>query len=370
MSVDSPLSRLRDTLQTVAQTATVHAAYLTGNEAATRAALVEPVLRALGWEIANPAMVRPAASPGAPFMYQLCDETGAVRVVVGTGHAGFVFSPDTDAGFARLAQSAPAFFATNGNEWQQFVRAASGELMPGPVVTVSGDAQALTQTASYLVRQMDAAHFWSGAHTGEVVVSAPLVIPAVPASPRLAPDPPRLVSAEPTTAPPATQAQDATEKADVPVTPPVPVETRPVTTTPPTKTEAEPKPAPPRSAPVVTPLSQLAQNPVRGKTPRLLVLPDGTTTAVYRWSALLAACAEFMLQRKPGLALPVPDAKGKGNVLTEAAPSVAHVPVTVDKRTVYVRADYEADDCLANAVHLLGLVEPFAGQVEAGARLG
>lgn len=383
--MDSPLRRLRNALQDVAQTATVHATYLTGNEAATRAALIEPTLRALGWEIAEPAMVRPLAVPGASFVYQLCDETGTTRVLVGTWHAGFVFSPDADAGFTRFAESAPSFFATNGIEWQQFLRTASGELMPGPVVKLSGDAQTLTQTASYLVRQLDAAHFWTGGTSNAKPADVPvsMVQPVAPVVPRLAPDPPRLASAPPAAILPAptTRAENEDTEVEGPVTPPVPVEspsvTSPAPSVSPTKTKSEPEPtpvsqkesAPPRSAPVVTPLSALAQKPVRGKTPRLLLLPDGTTTAVYRWSALLTACAEFVLQKKPSLVLPVTDAKGKGNLLTEAALPVVNVPVTVGNRTVYVRADYEADDCLANAIYLLGLVEPFAGQVEPGARL-
>ncbi|WP_162924718.1 hypothetical protein [Rubrobacter indicoceani] len=55
--MDSPLTNLSNVLARVRASAGSYEPTLRKNEAATRAALIDPVLRALGWDIANPFMV-------------------------------------------------------------------------------------------------------------------------------------------------------------------------------------------------------------------------------------------------------------------------------------------------------------------------
>lgn len=55
--MNSPISHLTEVLQKVRDSGQNFSAQLKGNEAATRAALVDPVLRALGWDIADPSRV-------------------------------------------------------------------------------------------------------------------------------------------------------------------------------------------------------------------------------------------------------------------------------------------------------------------------
>ena len=55
--MNSPISHLTEVLQKVKDSARTFEPQLKGNESATRAALVDPVLRALGWDIGNPGRV-------------------------------------------------------------------------------------------------------------------------------------------------------------------------------------------------------------------------------------------------------------------------------------------------------------------------
>ena len=57
MRFQSPLSNLCDVLIQIQESANQYRAALTKNEAATRAVLIDPVLRALGWNTANTNMV-------------------------------------------------------------------------------------------------------------------------------------------------------------------------------------------------------------------------------------------------------------------------------------------------------------------------
>lgn len=55
--MQSPLANLSSVLEMVRDSAVSYEQTLKNNEAATRAVLVDPVLRALGWDVANPYKV-------------------------------------------------------------------------------------------------------------------------------------------------------------------------------------------------------------------------------------------------------------------------------------------------------------------------
>ena len=57
MRFQSPLSNLCDVLIQIKDSAKQYTATLEKNEASTRAVLIDPVLRSLGWDIANTHMV-------------------------------------------------------------------------------------------------------------------------------------------------------------------------------------------------------------------------------------------------------------------------------------------------------------------------
>ncbi len=57
MRIQSPLSNLSDVLAQIKDSANQYQGTLKKNEASTRAVLIDPVLRELGWDTANTYMV-------------------------------------------------------------------------------------------------------------------------------------------------------------------------------------------------------------------------------------------------------------------------------------------------------------------------
>ena len=83
MRVVSPLSNLSDVLSQVKSSAARYAITLSKNEAATRAVLIDPILRALGWDTANTSMVEVEKTLlQTRADYALYDINGDVKVVV------------------------------------------------------------------------------------------------------------------------------------------------------------------------------------------------------------------------------------------------------------------------------------------------
>ncbi|GAB3240775.1 hypothetical protein GCM10027346_35410 [Hymenobacter seoulensis] len=72
MPVSSPLASLVTVLQTVLSSAKGNTDLLRKNEAATRAALIDPILRALGWDTANVQMVEPEKTIGGELGWITC----------------------------------------------------------------------------------------------------------------------------------------------------------------------------------------------------------------------------------------------------------------------------------------------------------
>jgi predicted type IV restriction endonuclease len=83
MSIKSPLTSLVDVIRQAVDSAQRYGVTLRKNEAATRAVLIDPILRALGWDIANTSMVEvEKVLNNTRVDYALYDGNGDVGVVV------------------------------------------------------------------------------------------------------------------------------------------------------------------------------------------------------------------------------------------------------------------------------------------------
>jgi hypothetical protein len=83
MRIQSPLSNLSDVLTHIKESATRYQATLKKNEAATRAVLIDPVLRALGWDTANTYMVEVEKTlDQARVDYALYDKNATVHIII------------------------------------------------------------------------------------------------------------------------------------------------------------------------------------------------------------------------------------------------------------------------------------------------
>ena len=83
MRIQSPLSNLCDVLVHVRSSATRYEATLRKNEAATRAVLIDPILRALGWDTSNTYMVEVEKTLSQTRVdYALYNQSSDVKVII------------------------------------------------------------------------------------------------------------------------------------------------------------------------------------------------------------------------------------------------------------------------------------------------
>jgi predicted type IV restriction endonuclease len=162
MRIQSPLSNLSDVLTQIRESATRYQVTLKKNEAATRAVLIDPVLRALGWDTANTYMVEVEKTlDQARVDYALYDNNATVRVIIeakslGTNlaQAGFIMSLVNYAFTFQLQD----IFLTDGIIWQHFTNFQPGNVKVERILDIVNDNP--VECAAYLVQRLDAAKFW------------------------------------------------------------------------------------------------------------------------------------------------------------------------------------------------------------------
>ena len=161
--MQSPLSALTEVLKLVKSSAASYIVQLQRNEAVTRAVLIDPVLRALGWEVANPAMVeveKPVTDRGkSGFLdYHLNAEKPIIIEAKKLGEP-------LENHFSQLVVYAYALridnlFITDGLKWSHYTNLSPSNQEPTKVIDLEQleDAE-LTKAAAYFVETLDAALF-------------------------------------------------------------------------------------------------------------------------------------------------------------------------------------------------------------------
>lgn len=161
--MQSPLTALCETLKLVKSSAESYRDQLKRNEAVTRAVLIDPVLRALGWEVANPAMVeveKPISHGGKAGVidYHLNAEKPIIIEAKKLGEplenhflqvVGYAFTLGVE-----------NLFVTDGLKWMHYSNLSVSEQSPVRVIDLAQmDDSELTKAAAYLVENLDAALF-------------------------------------------------------------------------------------------------------------------------------------------------------------------------------------------------------------------
>lgn len=153
----SPLTALCDVLKQVRDSAKTYRSQLSQNETATRAVLIDPILRALGWDIEKPTMVE-------------------VERTVRKGRIDYVLVPDEDQRvlieakkldsclkdhFSQIVQYACTeksnnVFLTDGLRWHHFTDIGPRNHEPTQTIDLLDDSL-LVENAAYFVQHLDAA---------------------------------------------------------------------------------------------------------------------------------------------------------------------------------------------------------------------
>ena len=117
-----PSALLVETLAMIKQRIDIRGEYLARNEVPTRQLLIDPLLRALGWDIEDTSRVSLEHSSGRGRMDYALIVAGRLRVAVEAKRYGVELTGemrDQAYGYARLSGSKYAV-VTNGNRWEVF----------------------------------------------------------------------------------------------------------------------------------------------------------------------------------------------------------------------------------------------------------
>jgi len=307
MPTPSPLATLVATLTSVCHQAAQNHALLSKNEAATRAALIDPVLRALGWDTADVRMVEPerTVENKQSLDYVLKGPGGTIQSVVEAkklgesldklGHVGALI------GYA-FSLKPVSFFITDGLNWHCY---SPGHSHYEPTSTIEIRADNLLLASLQLLQLLDAAH--SGYGLPIAAASAPTVVAASPNIKSQAPQPNRAPAI------------------------------------------AKPQEHYPLSVDLTNPAKQLGK-------PHWLRLPNGQVHALKTWKDILIKTAEFVLDSQDKLTIPLPDKAGKKTVLLDwhhSGKERSSQQLLYQGKTVFLDTHYSARDCVTNALHLL-----------------
>ena len=311
MTPSSPIAAIYQVLQHVQAVAQADANIFRKNEAATRAALIDPVLRALGWDTANVQMVEPekTLSNELRIDYLLNDPTGQPWVVIEAkclgssldkyGYVGKIL------GYA-LTLNVHTVCITDGITWHLHTHLQHGKSEPVVFSLLETD---LLPAANELIRWLDAAQAGHGIPPiGNLIESVTEV-----ASSQLGKK---------------AEVQRIRIKA--------------------LKEESDSVSA------HFTDLTQLNSTSIQpGQKPKQLRLPNGTIKPIAIWKDILLEVCYLVLSTNSNLVLPFPDKAGKKRFLFSfTKPEGGSSTLTsYQGRPAFILTHYSAADCIANALH-------------------
>ena len=311
MTPSSPIAAIYQVLQHIQAIAQTNANIFRKNEAATRAALIDPVLRALGWDTANVQMVEPekTLSNELRIDYLLNDPTGQPWVVIEAkclgssldkyGYVGKIL------GYA-LTLNVHTVCITDGITWHLHTHLQHGKSEPVVFSLLETD---LLPAANELIRWLDAAQARHGIPPiGNLIESVTEVASSQSGK-----------NAEVQ----RIRIKALKEKSD-------------------------------SVSAYFTDLTQLNSTSIQpGQKPKQLRLPNGTIKPIAIWKDILLEVCYLVLSTNSNLVLPFPDKAGKKRFLFSfTKPEGGSSTLTsYQGRPAFILTHYSAADCIANALY-------------------
>ncbi|MBI2866255.1 MAG: hypothetical protein HYX99_02700 [Chloroflexi bacterium] len=179
------LDPLIQLIETLAQRIQQHRQALSQSEALTRYVLIDPLLRALGWDTEDPEQVQPEYSAGGGAADYALLEQGKPQVLVEAKRLGNALSAalEQNIGYC-IRTGAPYLVNTDGQRWEVYDIYKQGPIDQKRVVTfdiASTDQNKVAAAAIFL---------WRGNYRQVAVPAATLPPPATVAQLTPAPQPP------------------------------------------------------------------------------------------------------------------------------------------------------------------------------------
>ena len=321
--MESPLTNLGKLLENVRYSASSYAERLSSNEAVTRAVPIDPVLRALGWDTANPTKVEVERSVRVGRQTVYIDYAllaGEAKLIIEAKRLG----GDLNEGSYQIADYANrcgvgSFFITDGIRWWHYKDMVTGNALPVKKLDIANDS--LPMVAAYLVQTLDVALISPEPQQEDELRAALELLEQ------------KVSSLE------TSLAMSSMQSVSMPQQPPIGVQ----------------------AAMTIADLPWQVLSELQSVTrtrPTKLRFPDGTETSVRTWAQLLVEIVNYSLRKMPELLV-------SGTILDRAQASVNLVqptpyPTTIasqstsfNGRTFYIRTNYSAGDVVANALFLI-----------------
>jgi hypothetical protein len=100
----------------------------------------------------------------------------------------------------------------------------------------------------------------------------------------------------------------------------------------------------------------------------MLRLPDGTIVGISRWKDVLRECCKYALGSNPAISIPLPDRAGKKVRLFDTIKpptGISFIEEEYNGQRIYIYANYDANNCIANALYVLKQVPTSARKMKA-----
>lgn len=317
MQFKSPLSNLSDTLIQIQESAKLYRETLKKNEAATRAVLIDPVLRSLGWDTANTNMVEVEKTMDSVRAdYALYDSNSIPCIIIEAKALG------TNLNQKKLVMSLVSYafsfglndvFLTDGIIWQHFDNFQPGNLSPTKIINLAADNP--VDCAAYFVQHLDAAKYWSVEQSIDELSQRVDELENLVAN---------------------------LQKKVAELTPSSQVKTPGL------------KAAHPHIQEKFVLLTDLDE--IAGKKPTLFRLPNGEVVEVNTWKGILRESCKFTLAHNPSIEIPFPDRVGKKVSLfsfEKPANKVSFVTEQYNGQKIYIYLNYDSNNCVANSLYIL-----------------
>lgn len=316
--MQSPLTSLCEVLKLVKSSAESYRAQLQTNEAVTRAVLIDPVLRALGWDVANPAMVEveKSVASGKSSGYVDYYLVGESPIVIEAKKLG----EPLDNHFVQLVQYAYILkvgnlFMTDGLKWYHYTSFKTTDQAPSKIIDLGQlEESELSRAAAYFVETLDAA----------LIAPEPQKVEdKIVELERKINDVERLVIS-------LTNGQQMPSEISTP-------------------------------AQVESPSAWLLLEEnwdAKKKKPAKLRLPSSQIIDVRSWTQVLTETCKFCLTTVPQLLqqLPIADRTGRATKLiskTKPPSNLNSDSFFINVEEIYVCTNYSANDAVANAAHII-----------------
>ncbi len=318
MRLRSPLGNLSEVLIQVKESANEYKTTLSKNEAATRAVLIDPILRALGWNTANTHMVEFEKSfEQVRADYALNDFNGDTRIIIEAK------ALDTNLNQKNLLFGIVNYvyrfqlediFLTDGLIWEHFEEFNPKNLKPTRVLNIIEDDPVVC--AAYFVQHLDAAKYWPNEENLDDFSQSIEELKS-----NISTLQKQIIEIKSLTGISITLSKQPGEELQF------------------------------------VPLTNLEE--IAWKKPTHFKLPDGSILSIKNWKDVLRESCKFALKHNSSISIPLPDRVGrKISLISYDKPQkgLSFITEEFNGKVIYIYMNYDSNNCVKNAEYILTFV--------------